>query len=153
MHDLRDREMFRIRVLSQSFQLERGRHLGVDASPSVRLLRARTTDVTGSSVGLLEGLGSGLGSVVLGRVISGGNWDTGRMKTPSLSKVIPELGMIVHFRSVHSLLHQLLLKSPVLLSSHIVSLILVQLLLDDLLVLNMGYSSELSVFGNLTIRG
>ena len=120
--------------------IDRGRYFGVDASRSgSRLLR-------GVGFGELSrrSLGGSLGLLLLGT----------RERVPlGESGTVSELRMIVFLHNLCLLLHQLMLKSIVLLSLHALSLIHHHLLLDDTLVLGVDGTGELSVFGDMSSCG
>jgi len=121
--------------------IDRGRYFRVDASRSgSRLLR-------GVGFGELSrrSLGGSLGLLLL----------LGTRKRVPLgeSRTVSELGVIVFLHNLCLLLHQLMLKSIVLLSLHALSLIHHHLLLDDTLVLGVDGTGELSVFGDMSSCG
>ena len=123
--------------------IDRGRYFGVVAS--------RSGSCLSRAVGFRElprrSLGGRLSLLLLLLLRN-------RERVPlSESGTVSKLGVVMFLHSLCLLLHQLMLKSIVLLSLHTLRLIQHHLLLNDLLVLGVDGTGEFGMFGNVTSRG
>ena len=127
--------------------MDRRRYLGVDATRPDCPSESRSCGAAGFRELARRGLGGRLGSCL------GLSLRSGECVSLSERGTVEKLSAIVRFHDFCSFHHQLMLKSVVLLSLHILRSMHHHLLLDDILVLGVNGTGEFGMFSDMTIRG